>query len=178
MSIKEKTEELGYSITEMATTGETAGGCLAMLYAYRNPNKSPIPIKFVFQMSGPATFIPELWGSTDTESAADFVTMMYGETVTSEMIENGKTSKLINEISPAAYVNKTTVPTIIAYGSKDKVVPTGLKEQLIQAFNEYDVTYKFIEFPNSGHTMALDKDKTQAYFEAVEEYLKLYFENN
>lgn len=43
-SIHDKAEELD----EMATTGESAGGCLAMLFAFRYDKDSPIPIKFVF----------------------------------------------------------------------------------------------------------------------------------
>ncbi|MGM9537158.1 MAG: alpha/beta hydrolase fold domain-containing protein [Candidatus Onthomonas sp.] len=177
-SIKTNAEELGYHITEMATTGESAGGCLAMLYAYRSPEQSPIPVKFVFQMTGPASFEPELWGAVDTESAAGFVTMMSGAAVTSEMIESGAYKEIVDSISPAALVNEATVPTIIAYGPKDKVVPVGLKYILMEAFDQYGVTYDYIEFPHSGHTLALDFDKSQEYADTVEKYLSKYFENN
>ncbi|MGM9680683.1 MAG: alpha/beta hydrolase [Eubacteriales bacterium] len=176
-SIKKKAAELGYNLTEMATTGESAGGCLAMLYAYREPDRSAIPVKFVFQMTGPANFEPEGWGSVDSESAADFVTMMSGEEVTPEMIESGEYKEIVNIISPAALVNENTVPTIIAYGPKDKIVPVGLKYTLIEAFDKYGVTYEYIEFPNSGHAMALDSEKSQEYADKVDEYLSRYFEN-
>lgn len=176
-SIKNKAAELGFNLTEMATTGESAGGCLAMLYAYREPERSAIPVKLVFQMTGPASFEPEGWGSTDSESAASFVTMMSGKTVTAEMIESGAYKEIVNIISPAALVNENTVPTIIAYGPKDKIVPVGLKYFLIEALDDYGVTYQYIEFPNSGHMMALDKDKSQEYVDCVAQYLDKYFEN-
>lgn len=177
VSIKDKAEELGFHVTEMATTGESAGGCLAMLYAYREPENSVIPVKFVFQMTGPATFEPKEWASNSSEEEADFLTMMSGTTVTAAMMENGDYKRIVNWISPAALVNENTVPTLMAYGSKDKIVPVGLKYSLIAAFDQYNVPYTYIEFPNSGHPMLFDKDKMQEYANQIDVYLERYFEN-
>ena len=176
-SINAKAYELGYELTEMAVTGESAGGCLALLYAYREPENSPIPVKLVFEMTGPASFDPVLWGSADQEAGAAFIAMMTGETVTMDMMENGQAMVLADAISPAALVSEDTVPTLLAYGPKDKVIPINLKYSLMEALDKYHVPYDFIEFPHSGHTMALDPDKMQEYADKANEYLNKYFSN-
>lgn len=48
-AIKEQASQLGIDLTQMATCGVSAGGTLAMNYAYKNADISAIPVKFVFQ---------------------------------------------------------------------------------------------------------------------------------
>ena len=55
-------EKLGYHIDEMAVSGGSTGHCLAMLYAYRDADASPVPVKMVFGAVGPSCFYPEDWG--------------------------------------------------------------------------------------------------------------------
>ena len=56
-AIKEQASQLGIDLTQMATCGVSAGGTLAMNYAYKNADISAIPVKFVFQLAGPAFFL-------------------------------------------------------------------------------------------------------------------------
>lgn len=177
-SVRDKAEALGYCITEMATTGESAGGYLALLYAYRSAETSPIPVKMVFEMTGPVTFEPAAWGVTKEEDVLETVCQKSGETVTLEMMKNGEMDALIREISPALLVDETTVPTVMAYGPKDKVVPVHLKYALLEALEKYGVDHTYIEFPHSGHAMAFDPDKTQTYVDTVNRYLEKYMDNH
>ena len=177
VEIKQSAEKYGYNLTQMALTGESAGGCLAMLYAYKEPENSCIPVKLLFQMTGPASFEPEYWGNTDSVTSAQFVSMMTGEEVTKEMIESKTALNLINEISPTAFVKETSVPSIVAYGLKDKVVPVKLKYPLLEAYDENKVSYEYVEFTNSGHAMAFDWNKTKIYADKVNEYLQKYMPN-
>lgn len=62
--IKTKTAELGYPTRQIALSGVSAGGHLAMLYAYSRGAQAPLPIAFVFQQTGPADFHPDYWGET------------------------------------------------------------------------------------------------------------------
>ncbi|MDE6281915.1 MAG: alpha/beta hydrolase, partial [Oscillospiraceae bacterium] len=126
-AIYEKAEAMGFPITEMAATGSSAGGTLALMYAYHQPEDAPIPIKFVFEQTGPASFEPELWGNTTDEGKAAFITVMSGQSVTAEMVARGEAQRYIDAISPAAQVGPGTVPTLMAYGPKDKIVPPQLK---------------------------------------------------
>lgn len=177
-SIKEKAADIGYHITEMATSGDSAGGYLAMLYAYRDAEVSPIPVKLVFQMTGPATFEPEVWGDTTEENMLLSASVGSGKVVTHDMIASGEFEAIIKEISPALLVNEQTVPTVMAYGPKDKVVPVQLKYSLIDALEKYGVDYTYIEFPNSGHGMLFDPDKMQQYVDIIHYHLKKYMDNH
>ncbi len=177
-SIKRRTADLGYNVTGMATSGDSAGGYLALLYAYRAKEASPIPVKMVFQMTGPVTFEPSEWNITETKDIAESISKLSGKTVTEEMILGGEADEIIREISPALLVDNNTVPTVIAYGKNDKVVPSNLKYSLINELNKNDIDYAYIEFPNSGHSMAGDPDKTEEYLNTVNKYLKKYMSTN
>lgn len=167
----------GYNITEMAVTGVSAGGCLALMYAYNPPENAPIPVKLVFEQVGPVSFEPAAWSNNTPEQSAAFASFMTGEEITAEMIKNGEYKPYIDEISPVSYVNKDTVPTILGYGVRDGAVPPSLKFMLIDALEQNGVPYEYIEFSNSGHGLLNDPDKTEAYIDTVNEYLELYFEN-
>lgn len=174
-AIKEKCVSLGIDLSQMAISGQSAGGHLAMLYAYSHYEDSPIPVKFVFQQTGPASFEPSLWGSDEADAAAEFLSGMSGNTVTAEMINDGSYKAICDEISPLAYVNENTVPTLIAYGTKDMVVPGEIKYLLIDALDEHGIEYDYIEFTNSGHSMAADPDKYTEFINKSVEYCDKYF---
>lgn len=176
-AIYEKCAERGYKVTQMATAGDSAGGCLAMLYAYTQRVDAAIPVKFVCEQTGPAHFDPVGWNNAEEDYAAQaaFIKMMTGKEVTADMVQSGESEGYVAEISPAYLVTDTTVPTLCAYGPKDKVVPTGLKYQLFDAFEAHGVSYDFIEYPNSNHGMYGDLDKQEAYIARMLEYCKTYF---
>lgn len=176
-SIQSKTAELGYHVTEMATSGDSAGGYLALLYAYRAGEDSAIPVKLVFEMTGPATFEPSEWDITETADIIESITRLSGKTVTEDMIASGEIDAIVKEISPALLVDEHTVPTVMAYGPKDKVVRVNLKYALMDALEANGIDYTFIEFPNSGHGMLFDPDKTQEYVDTVHAYMEKYLDH-
>lgn len=148
-----------------------------MLLAYREPETLPIPVKFVFEQTGPASFEPDGWGQTENSGRAEFVSLMTGIKFSAADVGTEAYQKAIDEISPAALVSSSTVPTIIAYGPKDNVVPSGIKYKLIDKFNEYNVVYDYIEFPNSGHGLLHDLDKSEEFYKLTDQYIEKYFEN-
>ncbi|MBQ8041555.1 MAG: prolyl oligopeptidase family serine peptidase, partial [Lachnospiraceae bacterium] len=79
-------------------------------------------------------------------------------------------------ISPASLVNENTVPTLCAYGPKDKIVPVDIKFVLFENFDKYGVTYDFINFENSGHGMLGDADKQEMFVNKSLEYCDVYFD--
>jgi hypothetical protein len=58
-AIVAKTAEEGITLDEMALNGFSAGGCLALLFAYRETPE--LPLKFVIEQSAPTTFDPKEW---------------------------------------------------------------------------------------------------------------------
>ena len=177
-AIKAECAKKGYDIKQMALSGQSAGGCLAMLYAYSQADTSPIPVKFVFQQTGPASFHIEHWGGTedDAEEVAKSAAGSTGKEITAEMVADRSYRELVDAISPASLVNENTVPTLCAYGPNDKIVPIGIKFVLFEQFDKYGVTYDFINFENSGHGMMNDPDRQKEFVEKSLEYCDRYFE--
>lgn len=177
VAIQKKSRELGYPVNEMAVTGASAGSALALLYAYKEADTSPIPVKFVFEQTGPVAFEPEGFGIYDDKGKAEFASAMTGHNISINMVQNGEYRKYVNEISPVHYVNEHTIPTLLAYGPKDKIVPVGLKFQLLDALNKHHVTHDYIEYPNSNHGMYSDPDKQREYIDKIHQYCQNYFTN-
>ncbi len=142
---KKQCASMGYDVTEMATTGGSAGGALAMLYAYRYGSESPIPVKFVFQQTGPAAFGKDFWGNASNADPARAASLFTGKNITPEMVESGEYQKSIDEISPAAIVTQDSAPTLCAYGPKDKIVPPKLKFLLLNSLKKNRVPYDYSE---------------------------------
>ena len=180
-AIKDECLSRGYDIKQMATSGQSAGGHLAMLYAYSHGMDSPIPVKFVFQQTGPCSFHIEDWGGDAvTEAEYDGVISAVlgwaGKEITKDQVADGSYLNFLNEISPVSLVNENTVPTLCAYGANDVVVPVNMKYKLFEAFEKYGVKYDFIYFENSGHGMTSDADKQAEFIEKSLEYCDKYFE--
>jgi acetyl esterase/lipase len=173
-AIKQECARRGIRLTSMATSGQSAGGCLAMLYAYKSGQNSVVPVRCVFQQTGPVSFEPEAWGNGSAQDKANFVSLMTGHTVTVEMIKNGKYHDLVDEISPVAFVDSTSVPTVLAYGPKDKVVPAKLKFKLIDRLKQFGVTYDYVEYSHSGHALLDDPDKQQLFVDKALKYCHKY----
>lgn len=178
-AIKQDCHNRGYDITQMATSGQSAGGCLAMLYAYSHDEDSPIPVKFVFQQTGPASFHIEHWGGEVTnDSYPEVVTAVMGWTgkkITEQMVADGTYLSYINEISPLSLVDENTVPTLCAYSTEDAAVPPQIKFILFEQFEKYGVTYEFVHYENSNHGLMHDPEKQEYFVNRALEYCDLFF---
>lgn len=176
-SIKEYCDSLGYSIDEMATTGVSAGGCLALLYAYRDAEESAIPVKFVFQQTGPTAFYGEHWGAHSDSTKIALASALLGMELSDSTIRNGEYISMIEDISPACNITPNSVPTLCAYGANDKIVPTNQKYILFDSLKTHGVPYVYVEFPNSGHALANDPDSMAAYVRHADIFCNRYFKN-
>ena len=176
--VVEEAGKLGYNIDRMAIAGGSAGGCLALLYAYRDANTAPVPVKMVFEAVGPASFYAEDWVSygldESPEAAAGLFGMMAVKEITPEMLGTAEYEEAIKEISAYMWVNESTVPTVCAYGVYDKICPFDSSKHLIKALEENGVTHEYIEFPHSGHALQNDHKCYIQYMDKVEEYLDTY----
>lgn len=178
-AIYSKCKSLGVNVVEMATSGVSAGGTLAMNYAFIHAEDSPIPVKFVFQLVAPADFEPADWDIlkkvNKLKSDAEFVAMMTGVDISDEMISDGEYAHYIESISPARLVSSNSPPVLCGYGLKDHLVPAQLKFKLLQAFDDNGVTYDYFEFPHSNHGMYGDLDILQNFVDKASEYYDKYF---
>ncbi len=172
--LRDTAKAKNHPVKAVALSGISAGGHLAMLYAYSRADTSPLPIAFVFQQVGPSFFQKNAWPDHPdwpfglTKAGA-------GIEMSREEYDGGMMSEAVKSISPALLVNENTVPTIAAYGGKDPLVPTPHAEKLRKALEEYNVPHVFIIYPHSGHFLCEDPDCAKKYREAILEYCRKHF---
>ncbi|MBQ2963469.1 MAG: alpha/beta hydrolase [Clostridia bacterium] len=166
--IKAFSDEKELNITKLAVSGYSAGAHLSMLYGFSRANESAIELVFTANQVGPSDFHSEVWGSTGLAS------MLSGIEITAEMTDTQK-EEVISLVSPTAYVTKDTVPSILAYGGTDMIVPSGNAERIKTAFETAGATHRYILYPLSNHGLGLDPLCEMEYINTVEEYCKEYF---
>lgn len=178
----EAAEKQGYKIDGLTMSGGSAGGALAMLYAYRDAEESPVPVKLMFEMVGPSSYFVEDWGiyglDQDTDesrsAAAGLFSVMGGVELTKEMIKDGSYLGLMKPISAYTYINKNSVPSVLLYGTHDKVQPYKGVRHLESALKDNGVDYKLFVAEHSGHGVQNDNKVMKEYMETVDEYLDKY----
>ncbi len=178
----QEAEKLGYKVNAMAVSGGSAGGTLAMLYAYRDAVQSPVPVKMLFEAVGPPSFYAKDWSvyglDKDPKAAAGLFSVMSGTAISAEMINTSGYEELIKPISAFKWIGPKSVPTVCAYGRHDKVCPFNSVKYLVKALEDNKVKYEYIEFPHSGHGLQNDDDLYVSYMQKVEEYLATYLPVN
>ena len=175
-------EEAGYHIDKMTIAGGSAGHALAMIYAYRDGKESPVPVVFTYGAVGPSDYYAEDWGifgigyDTDESRAAGAVlfSVMSGEWITPEEMQDGSYFKKMLPIAAAEWVSNNPVPTVVAYGAHDRMQPFTASKRLEAALNENGVDYKYYVLEHSGHGLQNDNEVSKQWMEAVETYLDKY----
>ena len=180
-------KELGYNIDQMAISGGSAGGCLALLYAYRDADTSPVPVKMVFEAVGPSCFYAEDWinigqnpneplslADADISGIATIFSAMAGTEITSEMITSGDYLDKMRNISAIEWITGQSVPTVSAYGSWDRMQAFLASKRLDAALSKHNIPHEYIVCEHSGHGLQNDNDKYLEYMEKIEEYLNTY----
>lgn len=178
----EEAEKYGYKIDGLTMSGGSAGGALAMIYAYRDAEESPVPVKLMFEMVGPSSYFVEDWGiyglDQDTDesrnAAAGLFSVIGGEEITPEMIKDGSYINLMKPISSYTYINKNSVPSVLLYGTHDKIQPYKGVRHLEKALKDNGIDYKLFIATHSGHGVQNDNKIMREYMETVEEYLDKY----
>ena len=177
----EEAKKLGYSIDRMAMSGGSAGGCLALIYAYRDADTSPVPVRMVFEGVGPSSFYPEDWKcygfDQNKDAAAGLFSIMTGKTITADMFGKSEYDELVKDTSALYWVDENTVPTVMAYGMYDKVQPYEGSVRLDEKLTKYNVPHDYIVFEHSGHGLQNVNRQMVAYSEAILEYLDKYMMN-
>lgn len=176
--VVEEAKKLGYNLNEMVISGGSAGGTLAMLYAYRDAEESPIPVKMMFEMVGPSSFFAEDWDTyglnKSNEAAAGLFGVMLGGEIDKDKIGTSELQEIMKPISAYTWVNENSVPSVIAYGKYDKVCPFKTARHLVNALEDNNVDYKYFEAPHSGHGLQNDNKIYKEFMDTVIEYLDKY----
>lgn len=178
----EEAKKHGYNINEMVISGGSAGHTLAMIYAYRDGVEAPVPLKMTFGAVGPSSFYVEDWDiygfDQDTEesrkAAAGLFGIMGGVELTADMIKDDSYIELMKPVSASMWINEKSVPTVVAYGSHDKMQSFKASKRLLKALQDNNIDYKYFDATHSGHGLQNDDDVYYEYLQAVEKYLDKY----
>jgi acetyl esterase/lipase len=140
----------------MAIVGVSAGGHLALLYAYSRT--SPIPIELAVGLVPPVDFTDP--GFLTLELASLFLTQLNFLTnsqSTQADIEAGIYPPEWLEYSPIFYA-QTAVPTLLAYAGQDTLIPASNVPRLVDALSQFSIDVETIFFANSDHDLENDPD--------------------
>lgn len=178
----EAAEKEGYPIDSMAIAGGSAGHTLAMIYAYRDAGQSPVPVKMTFGAVEPSCFHREDWDNygfdrkteESYQGAAGIFSAMLGEMLSVEEIKDGSYLEKMTPISAAEWITPDAPPTVVAYGTYDRVQPFKVSLRLKAALEANGVDHRYLELPHSGHGLQNDHALYKQWMEAVEEYLDRY----
>ncbi|WP_370897093.1 alpha/beta hydrolase [Chryseobacterium gossypii] len=121
--------------------GESAGGHLALLYGYQNPDQ----IKKIISLSGPTDFYSEKYlNSFYSRYTSSTVQKMVGTRFRRE-----KLSEEFKKASPVASV--TNVPTLLFQGNRDFLVNQHQGLSLDSVLTRENIPHKLVFMKNAGH---------------------------
>ncbi len=194
---KEEASKRGFELERVALGGDSAGGHLVSLYAYSRGKTAPIPVAFIAPRVAPIDFHVDAWSKSNPEMLGGIVAVMNAkkQAITREQMLNPdeETEALIDAVSPLAFVNaENAVPTVAAYGAKDPVIGVNHLPKLAAKFaelgaksidgvdpdNQNAVVFDPIEYPNSGHMLAMDSDCAKRFYELNLKYAERYLNAN
>ena len=170
-AIKKQLEKEGYHAPKLAVGGFSAGGHLALLYAYSRASESAIPVAFVFDKVGPVSFHREFWGD---RIAAMLIGYGARIQVDPKKLDTPEMKAAADSLSPLHFVGPKSVPTVFAYGGKDDLVKPIHRDELAKALEEHHVPNVRVDFPNSNHMLWDDPDCTETFRKAVLRYCETY----
>ena len=99
---------------------------------------------------------------------------MAGVEITEQDIRDGSYHEKVKPISAMEWISNNPVPSVVAYGTCDRVQPYLGALRLKEALEKNQVDYEFFELPHSGHGLQNDSAIQKLWMEAVVEYLDKY----
>lgn len=173
-TIYDQVADMGYTIDKMATSGYSAGGHLALLYAYARPDVAKVPVVLVFEQVGPAEFSAEAFKPGIFQF--DLLVDSYAEKLIpgyKDMSSEEKEAAL-EHISPVSYVTENSVPTVMTYATQDIIVGYNHGTILEKALIANNVEHVFYTMEKSNHTCEFDSAIIDAYLNSAYEYCNKY----
>jgi acetyl esterase/lipase len=164
--------------------GHSSGAHLAMLYAYKQHQTSPIPVAFCVDMAGPAdmgdiaflyNFRKLGWEKMFYQLAkkTSGYQIQDGDVTDEGYSESGR--KMLAAISPLSYVTAESPPTIIVHDAADTIVPYANSAALNSVFNVYGIDHYFMAlYSGIGHVLGAKAVKGGGlrYDKALETWLE------
>ena len=173
--IKEICFQYGYDVSKLLVTGGSAGAHLSLMYAYSRMDSAPITPVAVVSYAGPTDLTdPNFFTTQYEEDVKRMISKVSGAKLTKKSVS--ECESVLLAASPISYVRSDTVPTLLCQGMKDDVVPYSNATILYDLLQNCGVESELISFPNSGHGLEADSDKSayasEIFYKYVEMYLK------
>ncbi|MDR1325321.1 MAG: alpha/beta fold hydrolase [Treponema sp.] len=163
--------------------GHSSGAHLAMLYAYKQHETSPIPVAFCVEMAGPAdmgdvaflyNFKKMGWEKLFYQLAEKIsgYHIVDGDVTSEGYSESGR--DMLAAISPIHFVTPASPPTIMVHDVADTIVPYANSAALNSVFNVYGIDHYFMAlYSGIGHVLGAKAIKGGAlrYDKALEAWL-------
>jgi len=174
--IKAACAQKGVSVSRTVLVGSSSGAHLALLYAYTRASEAPVTPVAVISSSAPTDFTdPAFLKSGAGELLAGSIGI--NTDLLATLMQTGIAQTFVptlTTLSPAKQVTRTSVPTLMAHGKNDTIVPYSNAERLDAALTEKGVRHDFVSFPNSGHALVNDPDCTLRFQTLTAQYIATY----
>lgn len=162
-------EEYNFDVSRIVTSGQSAGGHLALSAAMLN--------EAGFDQACPAGETPAVaavvnwYGVTDVPDVIDgpnrseIAAAWFGDMEWNQALE------LAERLSPLNYVRDGLPPIMTVQGDADRVVPYAEGVALHEALNETDVRHRLLTIPGGGHGRFTASERVTIYA-AVQQFLQ------
>ncbi|MBQ7653451.1 MAG: alpha/beta hydrolase [Clostridia bacterium] len=170
----------GYELKKAILEGESAGAHVALMYAYKFKDESPVEIALVYSDCGPTDMNDDSYFMPPIEITRKDMLMLksllIGKELTYESMKEPENMEMLRTVSPITYVTKDSAPTILNSCGKDVLVPVSNGITLERVLSENGVDHYFDIFDNSKHCRRdkADKKKVKAYNKKFKEMIDKY----
>lgn len=123
--------------------GWSTGGQLALLQSYKRAN--PVAIKAVASLSGPSD-LEDFYNFQSTTDQWRLQQLLGGSPVSN--------APLYQQSSPQTFVGLHTIPSFLAQGLLDSVVPYAQSDALVAKLQANNVAYSYLFYPAEKHVYA------------------------
>ncbi|MCG5029906.1 alpha/beta hydrolase [Mesosutterella sp. OilRF-GAM-744-9] len=175
--VRRLSDERGWNVTQMAVAGTSAGGQLALLYAYGRPHS--LPVKFAAANVAPIDFHWSAWDFPGAHFSPRVSLMIVnagtGSSFSEKEFRSGAAESAIRSLSPLYAVTPSAPPTLLAYGEKDSIQNPENGRILASRLRKAGVRADLIMLPHSGHLLSDDRELTVLYHDRLAQFAREYF---
>ncbi|MDD4082847.1 MAG: prolyl oligopeptidase family serine peptidase [Sphaerochaetaceae bacterium] len=175
-------ENKNLKIKNMAMGGSSSGGQISLMYCYTKANQAPLPIKFCLALSSPSNLEDSFFLDVLYKKNFYGLNLFNLQEKRFEIVENlldednvGDAIVKFPKISPVNYIKPESVPTIVAHGEKDNVVPSSNSLYLVEVLFENEISYDFKIFKGVKHHLRENKEANSWIKESLIKYSQKYF---
>lgn len=145
----------GIKFKNAAVCGLSAGGHLALLYAYKCGGNSPIAISYAVGYAAPADFTDMGYYSVSSDgvlSAGLSLEKLCGADFSKGLNDTDNLNKL-RDASPITYVS-AGIPTVLVHGKADNVVPYSNAVNLFNALQKNGIESYLFSYEGVDHLLS------------------------